>query len=38
MGAAALTAAEPLRVERAVERYFDVYAELLQRTGPRVTG
>lgn len=38
MSAAALTAAEPLRVERAVERYFDVYAELLQRTGPRVSG
>ena len=33
MSAAALAAAEPLRVERAVDRYFDLYAELLPRQG-----
>ena len=31
MSAAAVAAAQPLRVERAVERYFDVYEELLER-------
>ena len=30
MSAAALAAAEPLRVEKAVDRYFDVYAELFR--------
>ncbi len=35
MSTAALAAAEPLRVERAVDRYFDLYEELLAAT-PRL--
>ena len=33
MSAAALAASESLHVEKAVERYFDLYAGLLQRQG-----